>query len=387
SHVSIYHAAWTHVFGPAKVNDLRFEYGNRLNHTQVAGTGQDYAAKLGLQRVPANAFPNFAPAGYTGLGSTGQERRQYPIVQYQLVDDYSWILGKHAIKFGGEMRRSRDHEVNLPTPSGSFQFATQATGLPGNAATGNSLASMLLGIPNSFSENQTDALDRFSWYLAGFVQDDWTVSRDLTLNLGLRWETDTPMKDSNNRFNGFDSQEINPVSGTPGVVKFMGVNGFRTNGYNGDWNNFGPRFGFAWKPFGSQSTVVRGGYGIFFAHPFDSGVPNQASLGFSTSISITSPDNGLTFPFYLRDGTPTTAAAQPVLDDSFGAVPVGKTPSTAVTYFDPSRRTGYAHQFNLGVQRQLPGSMVVEVSFLSNDGRKLPNSSVSINQILPSVLG
>src|SRR5581483_5766167 len=182
------------------------------------------------------------------------------------------------------------------------------------------LASMLLGIPNSFAENQTDVLNRVMWYLAGYVQDDWTVSQRLTLNLGLRWETDTPMSDSNNRFNGFDAHQINPVSGTPGVVKFMGLNGFRTTAYNGDYNNFGPRVGFAWRPFNSEKTVLRGGFGIFYSHPFDAGVPNQATLGFSTSISVASPDNGLTFPFTLSQGPPTFTRTP--LNDSFGAVPL-----------------------------------------------------------------
>ena len=156
------------------------------------------------------------------MGVTNQERRQYPIFQNQIVDDFSWVVGKHALKFGFESDRSVNHEVNLPTASGSFTFATQASGLPGTAASGNGLASMLLGIPNTFAENQTDVLNRVMWYLAAFVQDDWTISRSLTLNLGVRWETDTPMSDSNNRFNGFDATQINPVSGTPGVVKFMG---------------------------------------------------------------------------------------------------------------------------------------------------------------------
>ena len=113
----------------------------------------------------------------------------------------------------------------------------------------------------------TDPLDRYSYYLAGYAQDDWKIHHDLTLNLGLRWETDTPITDRNNRMNGFDMQAVNPVSGTPGVVRFAGLDGCPSNPYETDRNNFGPRFGFAWKPFGSRKTVVRGGFGLSFAHP------------------------------------------------------------------------------------------------------------------------
>jgi len=385
AHENVFHAAWTRVLGPTKVNNLRWEFSDRLSHAESHGLGQNYAGKIGIPNLPANSFPNFQPSGYTSLGVTSQERRQYPIFQNQIVDDFSWVVGKHALKFGFESDRSVNHEVNLPTASGSFTFATQSSGLPGTAASGNGLASMLLGIPNTFAENQTDVLNRVMWYLAAFVQDDWTISRSLTLNLGVRWETDTPMSDSNNRFNGFDATQINPVSGTPGVVKFMGLNGFRTTAYNGDYNNFGPRVGFAWKPFQSDKTVIRGGFGVFYTHPFDAGVPNQATLGFSTSISVTSPDNGLTFPFTLSQGPP--AFQRTPLNDSFGAVPFGKTPTTAVTYFDEGRRAGYAEQFNFGIQHQLPGSSVVEVQVLGNEGRKLPNAALPIDQILPQVLG
>ncbi len=246
---------------------------------------------------------------------------------------------------------------------------------------------MMLGFPTTFSQLQTQELDRTSWYLASFAQDDWRVNNYLTLNVGLRWETDTPMVDKLNRMNSFDPNQINPVSGTPGVVKFLGLNGYRTTPYDWDWNNFGPRFGFAWKLFGKDSTVLRGGYGIFFAHPFDAGVPNAVALGFSVSRDLNSPDNGITAPFYLRDGVPAAASASPKLDDTFGAVPVGANANTAVSFFEQNRKTGYSQQFNLGVQRQLGGSSVVEVTLLGNLSRKLASTALSINQISPSVLG
>src|SRR5262249_26862618 len=149
------------------------------------------------------------------------------------------------------------------TASGAFTFDPQSSGLPGNAGTGSGLASLLLGRPMTFSEMVTEALDRHSWYFAAFLQDTWTAAKDLTLNIGLRWEVDTPIFDANRRMNGFDRRKTNPVSGTPGVVKFAGRDDFPEDPYQFDWNNFGPRLGLAWKAFGSRSTVVRTGYGIY----------------------------------------------------------------------------------------------------------------------------
>lgn len=383
-----WYGSWTRILGSSRVNEFRFTFEERVNHVMTQGIGGNYPQKLGLKGVSDNAFPQILPAGFSNLGSGAQERRQYPIRQWQWVDNFSWTRGRHALKFGAEVRRSRNYEINLSTASGVFNFSTQPTGLPGNSATGNGLATLLLGFPTLFSATQTEVIDRAAWYLAGFVQDDYTVNESLTLNIGLRWETDTAMKDANNRMNGFDPNQINPVSGTPGVAKFMGVNGFRTTPFDADWNNFGPRFGFAWKPFRSSLTVVRGGYGIFYSHPFDAGQPASAALGFSRSASLSTPDNGLTAPFYLRNGVPAgVSLTAPVLDDSFGAVPVGKTTTTAVTYFDPRRRTGYVQQFNLSLQRQLRGDMAVEMSAIGSMSRKLPSANLPINQIPPQVLG
>ena len=280
------------------------------------------------RELPNDAFPTVNVAGYRALGNSAQERLQLPIQQFQVVDNLSWIRGRHSWKFGAEVRPSFNYEVNRPSVSGNFTFSPLATGLPGVSSSGNGLASLLLGFPNNFVARTTQVLDRRSWYLAGFVQDDWSIHPDLTLNLGIRWETDTPMVDVNNRMNGFDPTAINPVSGTPGVVKFMGVNGYRTSPYDADWNNFGPRVGLAWKPFGSAKTVIRTGFGIYFAHPFDAGVPNATSLGYEVSASIASPDNGVTAPFYLRDGVPVNPTS-PTLTDAYGAVAPGDNPTRA----------------------------------------------------------
>jgi hypothetical protein len=383
-----YYADWTHTVTPSQINDFRFTFENRLNHSLTFGIGGDWPSKLGITGLDSNnAFPNVAPAGYSALGSTSQERQQFPIRSYQWVDNYSWVRGKHTMKFGAELRKSFNTDINLNEASGSFAFAATGTGLPGNTATGVGLASLMTGFVTGFSEALTLPLVRTSWYMAGFAQDDWAVNSRLTINAGLRWELDTPMIDVNNRMNGFDLNAINPVSGTPGVVTFLGKNGLSNKPYDTDGNNFGPRFGFAWKPIGN-TTVVRGGYGVFFAHPFDASETTNAASGYNQSATLNTPDNGVTPSFYLHTGVPGgIAPSSPTLDDTFGAVKVGQNATTSVNFFDTHRATGYSQQFNLGIQHQLPGSVLIEVSGIGNLSRKLPSTALSLDQIAPQLLG
>ncbi|MBI4873115.1 MAG: carboxypeptidase regulatory-like domain-containing protein [Acidobacteria bacterium] len=386
-HQQYWYGTWTRIFTPALLHEFRITYGRRINHQLSRGFGGNWPSKLGIKGVPDDAFPQINAAGFTDLGAGTQERKQFPIQQYQLVSNASWILRRHAIKFGGEIRPSMNYEIFRPTISGSFTFSRGFSGLPGNANTGSGLATLLLGTPTNFAQRETPVLDRVSWYLAGFVQDDWTVRDGLTLNLGVRWEVDTPIRDRDNRLNGFDTTAINPVSGTPGVVKFAGVNGFRSRIFDPDWNNFGPRFGFAWRPAGIGRTVVRGGFGVFFAHPFDRAVANVATLGFERSSALVLLDNNLGMPYTVGGGLPIPPLSQPVLSDSFGAVPAGQTSTQAVTFFETNRRTGYSQQFNLQIQRELPGGLLAEVGYLGNLSRKLSSDNISINQIPPDVLG
>ncbi|OLC43949.1 MAG: hypothetical protein AUH43_19700 [Acidobacteria bacterium 13_1_40CM_65_14] len=387
-HQHYFYIGYTRVLGASAVNELRYTYSTRINHQLSFGLGQPWPSRLGLAGVENDAFPRVSIAGIAPLGATTHERRQFPIQQHQIVDSLSWVRGRHALKVGVEMRPSFNFEVNRPSISGNFSFTTQPTGQPGVAGTGLGLASLLVGFPASFDVRETEALDRSSWYLAAFAQDDWTIGSSLTLNLGVRWETDTPIRDSNDRMNGFDPDAINPVSGTPGVVRFAGADGWPSAPYALDWNNVGPRFGLAWRPFGtSRSTVVRGGAGIFFAHPFDHGAPSSASLGFERSVSLRSPDSGITAPFYLRDGVPRVDQQSAARTASFGAVPRGRAATTNVSFFERNRATGYAQQFNAGIQHEVAGGIVVEASYLGNLSRKLPSSNLTLNQIPPERMG
>jgi hypothetical protein len=386
-HQQYWYGTWTRVLSPTLINEFRFTYSNRVNHEHSKGLNQNWPSRIGIKGVPDDAFPQFQPAGYANLGSGAQDRRQFPIEQYQIVNNTTWVRGKHTVKWGLEFRPSKNYEINRQLVSGRFAFNRPLTGLPGSSGTGDGIAGMLLGVISTMERRSTPVTDRRSTYWGAFIQDDWTVSRSLTLNVGLRWEVDTPMKDMNLRMNGFDMYAINPVSGTPGVVKFMGVNGYRTTPWDTDWNNLGPRFGFAWRPFNVEKTVVRGGFGIFYAHPFDRGQPTAASLGFESSLTVTTNDSGVAIPYTLSGGFPAGELKEPVRDDSFGAVPLTQTANTAVTFFETNRRTGYSEQFNLRIQHELPGRTVVEIGYLANLSRKLPSTDLPINQIRPELLG
>jgi hypothetical protein len=236
---------------------------------------------------------------------------------------------------------------------------------------------LLLGWAASGTVVDSDLLGARTDYFGAFVQDDWKVTRRLTLNLGLRWDLDTPRWEQHNRQSGFDPNPINPVSGTPGIVTFAGMNGVGKYAYDFDKNNVGPRFGFAYSPGGR--AVIRGGYGISYNGPFQGGVPAFGNLGFSVNTSLQSPDGGFTPALRLSSGFPPMKRAE--LGPGFGAVAVGQTVTTQPTFMDRKHVNGYAQHWNLTLQKELPGALLLETAYLANVGHKLAGQNVNINQV------
>jgi len=367
----------THSFTPTILNDFRYNLQPRFFKNVSLGLDQGWPSKLGLRGVNERAFPQFTVAGYTNLGPATHERIQTPIVDQHVVNALSIFRGKHSFKAGGEFRHGRNVDNFNQLISGSFAFNVQPTQQPGVNNTGNGLASLLLGFPNSGNIRYTDELDRRASYYALFFQDDWKVTQNLTLNLGLRWEAHTPRIDASDRQNSFDRSAINPISGTPGVVTFAGKNGLGSRLYNGDWNNFAPRFGIAWKP--RSGTVVRTGYGLFFGVPLPGS--NNTSAGYETSGQFTTPDNGITAPFLLRNGVPDTSRT--AQDAGFGAVRVGQAIRFSPEFIDQQRALGYTQQWNFSIQQELRGRMLIEAAYLGNAGHKLNAPDANINQVRP----
>src|ERR1019366_723280 len=149
--------------------------------------------------------------------------------------------------------------------AGNFTISPLITDLPGlGSASGNAQARFLLGYVNAASIQVSDKIPSRASYMAFYAQDDWRVTGRLTINAGLRYEVEFPRYVVGNKMNSFDPSAINPVSGTPGVVTFAGRNGTPTRAFATDWNNFGPRVGFAYRLGGKRETVIRGGGGIFY---------------------------------------------------------------------------------------------------------------------------
>jgi hypothetical protein len=307
--------------------------------------------------------------GHAAIGQTPHERVQDPILTHQVTDNILLVKGNHQIKTGFEFRYSSNIDVFNQTYGGLFGFTDRATN--------SGLASLLLGWTNNAALVRTDLLKARTDYYGLYIQDDWKVSSRLTLNLGLRWEVDTPRWEVNNRQSGFDGTQINPVSGTPGVVTFAGMNGVGKYAHNTDWNNFGPRVGMAWRVL--NGVVVRGGYGISYNGAYQGAVPNAFNQGFSLNGAFQSPDAGFTPVFPLSAGMPPIEREE--RGPGFGAVPVGGRVRTSPDFMEAPQSNGYAQQWNLTIQKELAGNMVVETAYLANVGHKLGGPGVNINQI------
>ena len=192
------------------------------------------------------------------------------------------------------------------------------------------------------------------------------MTPNLTVNLGVRWEAHTPRIDANNRQSGFDLYRINPVSGTPGVVTFAGLDGMGSARLRRRLEQRRAACGAGVEAVPPR-TVVRTGYGIFYGVPLPGS--NTSSAGFETSGNFQSPDNGITPPFLLRNGFPDTSRAE--LGPGFGAVNVGSASRFSPEFVEFDRRIGYTQQWNFGVQHEVGWNTLVEAGYLASVGHKL----------------
>jgi hypothetical protein len=373
-----YLGSWVRTISPSLLNDVKVSGTNQGREITHASIGGDWPSKLGLKGVGERSFPRFAPAGYSPVGSINPFRSQTN-PYWQILEALSYYRGGHSIKAGFEYRRNRTTDEFDTRPSGEFNFAQQGTGLQGVTQSGNGFATFLLGFGSQMQLIDALKFGFNSDYVGMYIQDDWKLTPRLTLNLGLRYDFENGRVADGNTQNGFDLYKIHPVARVPGVVTFAGVTEPQRL-FETDYNNVAPRVGFAWRPLGNESTVVRGGVGVFFGNPDDQAFNNSSVLGFSTEALQVSPDNNQTPALWLKDGVKGIAAPGPQdRTDAFGV-------NGPVNFYQRERPTPYSFQYNLGVQHEFR-QVLVSLQYLSNLGRKLTASGLSMNQVRPELVG
>jgi hypothetical protein len=371
-------------------------FNRQLNPSTSKHVGEPGAEILGIKGIVQDSnFPEI-----NGLSG---DRISYPTLgyqandvlagtAYQFIDTFTWLKGKHSMKFGFDYRWNGLNARNNAGP-GNFNFGSDVTGLPGFNQTGHGFASMLLGQVSGASVNiDTPVGSQFPMY-SWFFQDDFKATSKLTFNLGLRWDYQPQGTEKYDRLHNFNPSIIDPKFGIPGAVEFAGDgegrNGKRLFYDNSLGSTWGPRFGFAYQLPESWKMTVRGGYGIFFNARIPngwSGVPWSNKSGFTATNQVNRP-------------APNTAAFN--WDGGYNGVVKRAEMDPSMAYYlwgpvswDPNGgRVGYTQQWNFNIQRELPGNMVLDIGYvgtkstamLSNEMRKMnqiPNNALQLGDTL-----
>jgi len=359
------------VLSPRLLLNLKASY-SRLNIQSVQlGYDRDEATKLGIPGVnvdeDSSGVPTINMTNYTSIGEGGYTPTLNTNNTYQYVGSLQYTHGAHSLKVGGDLARRLVAVSQAADPRGTFSFSPNFTYDPNVsvATNGNSLATMLLGYPTATTRNkflihpgyiytETDA----------YIQDDWRVTRWLTLNPGLRWEYFSPLIEQHDRISTLDFATLKLINaGQNGVSRSLNV--------KSDWNNFAPRFGFAATV--NNKTVIRGGFGVTFQPLFQGSPGSFRNAPYSSSLSI----------------APTSFTPINKISDGL-AYPIPNSPInlSGVQYIvDPAFVTPYVMQYNVAVQRQLPFHLFLTTSVVSSLGRKLsiPNGSIEMDGVSPGI--
>lgn len=392
----------------------------QLHHTYVLSSTLLNTASFGLTRLWIPIFSVTADgkypekAGLTGLPPNGQAPDQFPGINFSgtnapnswggspfneaennfsFMDSMQWVHGKHSVAFGFQLQRLQDNTAS-PTSgsSASFSFTNNETAgfSPTGtllSTTGNSYASYLLGAPASGSITNNNVVWRGARYrdYSAFIQDDWTASSRLSVNLGIRYDLFGPSTEAFDRMSFMNPNMPNPAAGGRlGALEYAG-NGpvncqchipIRTH-----YLNFEPRVGLAYKL--SNKMVVRTGFIMTYAHGAaalggNGSGAGPGATGYNPPTSIASSVTGLP-AFYWDQGIPPVVTPTPILTPGFGAGFTTTNPAGAVSaaYVDPdlAGKAPYYLNWSVGLQRELPGQVTVGATYSASVGHFLASAS------------
>jgi hypothetical protein len=394
---TVHLVAINNIFVPSDSTVLALRYGlTRFLDNEVPTVFDP--ATLGFSRtfvdaIPYKKFPAIAIVGYNGFGDGSRRDRTF---QSQTANvTLSKSLGRHTMKIGGDYRQMTLDFFSPGQGSGNFGFTRAFTQGPNPNVSrpdaGDSVAGLLLGYPAGANIPVAAPGEFFIRYYGAYVQDEFRLRPNLTVNVGLRYELEDGLRERENRFTvGFDRERPFPVQ-VPGLqlkggLMYAGVDGYATHQSDPSHLKFGPRGGVAWSV--NEKTVLRGGYGLFWA-PMQFAPPAENTLGTrgftATTTFVTSFDgglrpcaacslmnpfpNGIEQPRGSRDGLLTGAGGDVNFIDQFGKSP-------------------HVHQFSVDVQRELRAEIAATVSYLGSRSDNLNIGGinavpVNINQLDP----
>ncbi len=355
----------TWVFSPRLVSDIRFGWARGNFFQTPPNFGSGCPEKLiGLKGGPTDesicgGIPvmNMPGGNLRRIGRTTSVPQFQTPRSYDFRDSFSWTRGNHAFKFGGEFLHLQTGIRDVSSLLGNFDYSGRFTGQNGQYQGG--IADLLLGFPTRYQQDSNTVFNIWQKMYFFFIQDDWKINSKLTLNLGLRYEFDTPPRERDNQWSNFDGS-----AGAFVLAKDGGL--FERALIHPDYNNFAPRIGFAYSPL--RRTVIRAAYGVFYNHSNRQG--REGLLGFNLPFIVAGDSqiggsNTLKAGeaiFRLQDGIPA------------GFVDVKKVnPATVARKAqDMNQRTPYVQQWNFGIQQELVKDFLFDVAYVGNKGTKLP---------------
>ena len=349
------------------LNQLRAGDTRRAVRRQAAQLPGGPAADLGLPGIPtsarfSNTLPTFLISGLQQLGSPANTATDFSTSVTQIADTVTWVRGSHTVKAGADLRWSRLNVVQPPSPTGSFQFTSLFTDLPGVPNTGTPFASFLLGQVQSFSiDLQQDEIRNRAHVQEYFIQDDWHLSSRLTLNAGVRYTLNFPSVEEHDQ-----AAVFNLATRT---LEYLGRGGNPRSARELHKLNFGPRLGLADRL--TDRMVLRTGYGLVWIE----------------QAGITTPFTTPVFPFLQTFSQRTLDNLTPALVLASGpsVAPMALTADAGlgqgVFSVDRDLGSGYVQQWNASVQRELNANLSVEVAYVGSKITRVGIPDTNLNQL------
>ncbi len=320
-----------------------------------------------VAQTEAKAFPQFSITDQTGLGIQNSSIDSDTEGSNQGQAHLTWVKSSHTVKAGFEYRFVIFNEYRPLNGAGYFTFSRNYTQGPNPASAstdaGWGFASFLLGAPDGGYITHDASATASQKDIDAYVNDDFKLTSNFTLNLGLRWDALTGFTDRHNKLTWFNPTAPDPVTNLPGIVEFAGVNGNPRAENDTVWTNFAPRFGFAWQI--GEKTAIRSGYGLFYVTNSDG---NVAGTGFQVQTNVFTgspvaapntppPGASLSNPF-VSGYLPYPAPASALVGQSVGAP------------FRPGTLPNH-QDWNLSIQRALATSTVLTASYVGGRGEHI----------------